>query len=468
MDGAWIVVALELLWILGVASWLALEKRSPEATLAWIVVLGFLPVVGVPIYLLIGPRRLDRKRLRYGDLRLQLAAQICQLERGVALPPDVLRQVRLGLHLDEAPVSTAAEIELFVDGRSAFAALAAGIESARRHVHLETYIYDPDATGRRLLELLAERARAGVRVRLLVDDVGARAGARFFAPLVAAGGQVARFNPPRFPLPWRRWIDFRTHRKIAVIDGHEGFLGGMNVSDSQTVGARGAPPWRDTHLRLRGDAVRALQRAFLENWHFGAGPGPAGLDDLPPSPPGPHRLQILRSGPDREVHPIHEFLFAAIAGADERVWATTAYLVPDEPLLVALRSAAHRGVDVRLLVPERGDSRFVAAAARSYFENLLLSGVRIWEYGPAILHAKTMVVDRELAVVGSGNLDIRSFRLNFEIAAAIYGTAAADHLAAIFERDLTSARPVSAARLAARPLGPRLFDAGARLFAGLL
>jgi cardiolipin synthase A/B len=192
------------------------------------------------------------------------------------------------------------------------------------------------------------------------------------------------------------------------------------------------------------------------------------LGDLPSSPPGHHRLQILRSGPDREVYPIHEFLFTAIAGADERVWATTAYLVPDEPLLVALRSAAHRGVDVRLLVPVRGDSRFVAAAARSYFENLLLSGVRIWEYGPAMLHAKTMVVDRELAVVGSGNLDNRSFRLNFEIAAAIYGTAPADHLAEVFSRDLESAREVSRAHLTARPLAPRLFEAGARLFAGLL
>jgi cardiolipin synthase len=468
MDWLIVLIVLELVWLLGIAAWLALEKRSPEATLAWIAFLVFLPIVGVPVYLLVGPRRLRRKRTRYGDLRVQLAAQIGELESGAKPPPDQLRQVRLGMHLDEAPVASATELELFLDGRSAFDALERVIAGAERHVHFETYIYDPDATGRRVLELLIDRARAGVRVRLLVDAVGADAGDHFFAPLVAAGGQVARFNPPRVELPRLRLINFRTHRKIVVVDGRHGFLGGMNVSDTQTIGRDGAPPWRDTQLRVAGEVVRSLQRAFLENWRFAAGTGPIELRDFPRAERGPHRLQVLRSGPDRPVFPLHEFVFAAIAGADERVWATTAYLVPDEPVLLALRSAAHRGVDVRILVPVRGDSRFVAAAGRSFYDELLASGVHIWEYGPAMMHAKTLVVDRELAMIGSANLDNRSFRLNFELAAAIYGSAAADRLAESFEHDLESAREVTRAGLAATPLPRRLFECGARLFAGIL
>jgi cardiolipin synthase len=342
------------------------------------------------------------------------------------------------------------------------------IAAARHHVHVETYIYDRDATGRRILDLLIERARAGVEVRLLVDSAGAAANARFLAPLVAAGGHAAQFNPPRLELRWLRWINFRTHRKILIVDGAVGFLGGMNVSDAQTVGKDGEPPWRDTDLRLTGDAVHALQRTFFENWHFTAGPVEIAPGHFPPLPRGPLRLQILRSGPDRDVYPIHEFTFTAIAGADERVWITTAYLIPDEPLLVALRAAAHRGVDVRVLVPERGDSRVVAAAARAFFDDLLAAGVRIWEYGPAMLHAKTMIVDRELAVVGSANFDNRSFRLSFEVAAAIYGRDTAERLAVHFLRDLQSATELNRVQLATRPFAYRLLESGARLFAGIL
>jgi cardiolipin synthase len=342
------------------------------------------------------------------------------------------------------------------------------IAGARHHVHVETYIYDRDATGRRLLELLVERARAGVEVKLLVDSAGAAANARFLAPLAAAGGEPAQFNPPRLELRWLRWVNFRTHRKILIVDGRVGFLGGMNVSDAQTVGKDGAPPWRDTDLRLAGDAVHALQRAFFENWHFTVGPAALRPEHFPSQPPGPVRLQILRSGPDRDVFPIHEFTFTAIAAADERVWITTAYLIPDEPLLVALRAAAHRGVDVRVLVPARGDSRFVAAAARAFFDDLLAAGVRIWEYGPAMLHAKTMVVDRELAMVGSANFDVRSFRLSFEVAAAIYGRETAERLAVHFQRDLLGAVELTRLQLATRPFGQRLLESGARLFAALL
>jgi cardiolipin synthase len=462
---AWVA---EAGWIAVVAVWIALERRPPAATLAWIVGLALLPVVGVPVYFFFGPRRLARKKRRYRGLRERLEHQLAELAREPSLPPDVIRQVRLGVRLDESPLATATALEPYRDGVALFEALCRDVAAARSSVHLEYYIWEPDATGRRLLELLVERARAGVRVRVLVDALGASAGAGFFAPLIGAGGRVARFNPPRPGSLRMRLLNFRTHRKIAVVDGRAGYVGGMNIADCHTTGAGGAPPWRDSHLRIEGTAVRSLQRTFFENWQFATDDATLDPRDFPELPEGGVRMQILRSGPDREVYPIHEFMFTAIAGADERVWIASPYVVPDEAMLAALRSAAHRGVDVRLLVPDRGDSRLVAAAGRAYHAELLASGVRIWAYGPAMLHAKTLVVDRELALVGSANLDNRSFRLNFEVAAAIYDGAAADCLAAWFEEDLAVARRITLRDALRRRWPERLAESGARLFAAVL
>lgn len=464
----WAVTLVEVGWIVGVAVWVATDRRAPTSTLAWIVALALLPFVGVPVYWLIGPRHLRRKRVRYQGLKKTLAASMSVGTAQTEMPEDQIRQVRLATQLDEAPLSTASALTIYRSGAEAFTAIEREIAEARHHAHLEFYIWSDDATGRRVRDLLVERARAGIEVRVLVDSVGTRLSEAFFRPLLAAGGELARFNPLRFGLH-SRLLNFRSHRKIVVTDGRAGFLGGMNVSDAQTVGSSGERPWRDTQLRLEGQAVRWLQRAFFENWQFAADkPLRFAPEYFPDLPRGEHCLQIVRSGPDRTVFPIHEFLFTAIAGADERVWITCAYLVPDEAILTAIRSAAHRGVDVRLLVPIRGDSRLVAAAARSYYDDWLACGARVFEYRPTMLHSKTMVVDHELAVVGSANFDSRSFRLNFEILAAVYGATVADQLAAGFEDDLRRAREVHPLRLARRGYPRLLAEAGARLFSALL
>ena len=464
----WMVWLVELCWVAGVSIWVATDRRAPASTLAWIVVLAFLPLIGLPFYLLVGPRRLRRQRSRYKDLSESVSRALSTVELHPEIPPDIARQVRLAARLDEAPLSSAISLSHYRSGAEAFAAIERDIAAARHHVHLEFYIWSNDGTGQRLRDLLIQRARAGIEVRVLVDSVGAGVNAAFFRDLIAAGGQYARFNPPRFGLRLRL-LNFRSHRKIVVVDGEIGYLGGMNVCDEQTAGVAGERPWRDTQLRIEGEAVRWLQRSFLENWQFST---PSLLrierEYFPRQPRGDHWLQIVRGGPDRLVFPIHEFFFTAIAGADERIWITCPYLVPDEATLLAIRSAAHRGVDVRLLVPIRGDSRLVAAAVRSYYDDWLASGARVFEYRPAMLHAKTMVIDRELAVVGSANVDNRSFRLNFEIVAAIYGSAAADRLAGEFELDLRRAREVRPFHLARRGRFRVLGELGARLFSALL
>jgi cardiolipin synthase len=464
----WVVVLLEVVWVAGVAIWVATDRRAPASTLAWIVTLSFLPFVGVPVYLLVGPRHLRRRRLRYQGLTEKVSGALSTPGRRPEIPADVARDVRLAARLDEAPLTSATELTHYRSGAEAFAAIERDIAAAKHHVHIEFYIWGDDVTGRRMRDLLVERARAGVQVRVLVDSVGAGVRASFFRPLVDAGGAYTRFNPPRFGIRLRL-LNFRSHRKIVVTDGRVGYLGGMNVCDSQTIGTDCEPPWRDTQLRIEGEAVRWLQRSFLENWQFSTEESsPIDPQHFPDLPRGQHWLQIVRGGPDRDVFPIHEFFFTAIAGADERIWITCPYLVPDEATLLAIRSAAHRGVDVRLLVPVRGDSRLVAAAVRSYYDEWLASGARVFEYLPAMLHAKTMIIDRELAVVGSANVDNRSFRLNFEIIAAIYGPAAADRLAREFEEDLRHAREVRPQDLGLRSRPRVLAEVGARLFSALL
>ncbi|MCM2270762.1 MAG: cardiolipin synthase [Thermoanaerobaculia bacterium] len=470
MEIGWFV-ALEIVWVVALAIWIVLEKRPAASTLAWIFGLAFLPVAGAFVYYLIGPRRLQRRGARYRQELERLFPRGAPWAAPRELSRDIGRQVRLAVGAGEAPLLEAERWQLFTEGAPCFAALGEQIAGARHHVHLESYIWEAGRTASELLARLVERARAGVEVRLLLDGVGA-AGARRsdFAELRAAGGEVEFFNPPRLGLVRTRFLNFRSHRKIAVIDGRVALTGGMNVSDRQTTGVAGSPPWRDTQILLTGWAVHGLQAVFVANWGSTCSRPLAG-DAYYPTPASSGRgtpAQVLASGPDRAVYPIHELLVSAISAADDRVWITTPYFVPDEPLVAALRTAAHRGVDVRLLLPRRSDSRFVDAAMRSFYEELGASGARIFEYRPRLLHAKTALIDDELALVGTANLDNRSFRLNFEVAVALYGPQPAAALAAAFARDLRDAGEVPRDRVRTLGFPRRLGEAAARLFAPVL
>ncbi len=470
MDWHWVLILLEVAWVASLATWIVLEKRSPTSTLAWIFGLAFLPLLGALVYLLVGPRRLERKRTLYNEALAGLWEADLVNPPVAEIPHDVLRQVRLVAGAGDAPLLPATGMELLPDGMQTFREVGNAIDAARHHAHLEFYIWEPDALGVDLRDRLAARARAGVEVRVLVDAVGSpQVGRRFFTPLTAAGGLVAYFNPPRFTFAGARLLNFRTHRKIVVIDGRVGFTGGRNVSGPHSSGSAGAPPWRDTHLRLEGPAVGGLQAVFLENWHYATRHTPSGEAYFPRLGGQPVAwMQVVASGPDSDVYPIHELLVSAISAADERAWLVSPYVVPDDSLLMALQTAGHRGVDVRMIVPRRGDNRFVQAAMRSFFDELTAAGVRIYEYLPGMHHGKTLVIDRELAMVGTANLDNRSFRLNFEVAVAIQGTAGADLLAADFERDLVECEPLAPGRDARIGFPTRLAESTARLFAPIL
>jgi len=268
---------------------------------------------------------------------------------------------------------------------------------------------------------------------------------------------VLEFNPLRFSFASFHFANFRTHRKIAICDGRVGFLGGVNLHDPACNTRSGENAWRDQHVRIDGEPVRKIQRLFLENWTYAGGRfamDAATVVDYFPSAretEGDIPVQILASGPDEETAPLHAFFLAALSSARSRVWIETPYLIPDEPLETALRIAELRGIDVQVIVPKEGDSKLVTMASHTYCESLVKAGIRIYEYGPPMLHAKTMVVDETVAVIGTANLDNRSFRLNFEIAAAFYDKTVIERMARRFDEDRAQCKPFPLRRR-----GPRL------------
>ncbi|MCC7051738.1 MAG: cardiolipin synthase [Gemmatimonadaceae bacterium] len=463
-------IALEVVWVIGMSMYILLERRPPLATLAWIVGMAWLPILGFLVYYFLGPRRLDRKRRRRG------IARAAPRERAHGTRPDRARAVdTLGITgarlaaiaagTEQAPPLPCVDVTIFDDGATTYDAMMDAIASARHHVHLEYYILTDGVVARRLRAALIERAAAGVQVRLLLDGLGTSRLGDYLQPMRDAGIEVARFGPRMRP----GFVNFRTHRKIVVCDGRLGFTGGMNIDDCHDATVTGAEAWRDTHLRLEGDAVAPLALAFLEDWQYATDIAIDGAEYLPPlTGDGDHLVQVCASGPDAHPQSIHAVYFAAITTARQRVWISTPYFVPDESMQSALTGAALRGVDVRVLVPAKSDQKLVDAAARSYFPELLGAGVRIFAYGPPALHAKTMVVDGDAAIVGSANLDNRSLRLNFEVVAICYGEAAVSRLAAMFQADLRQSTEVTPATLRRETLPRRLFEGLARLFSPML
>ena len=486
-----ILTIAQLVYVIGLAIWILFEKRSPVATLAWILALIALPYIGFFVFFFLGPRRVTRKRLKHKRARAE-ASPTSPVTGGSMPPPAeqdprVEQIVALVQKAGEPPPGRCEEVTIFHDAASTYDAIEKAIREAKHHVHVAYYIFDHRRTGQRFRDALIERAKAGVTVRLLLDDVGsATIGREFVKPMRDVGIKVAWFNEVTFARIRSR-IDFRNHRKIVVCDGTVGFTGGINVSDDYLPPDRGphkpmeelrerrkekkghAGPWRDTHARFTGDAVRWLQLTFLDDWYYTTGYAARDKDYFPPPvKTGAHLVHVLASGPDRETETIQKTYFAAITGARERVLVTTPYFVPDDAILTALTTTAMRGVDVRVLVPRRSDSLIVTAAARSYYDACLAAGVRVYEYQPTMIHSKTLVVDDFFAAVGTANMDNRSFRLNFEVAAIFYGAEHAENLAAQFRRDLHQSKEIKAASRQTVPLRWRMAEAGARVLSPLL
>jgi cardiolipin synthase len=473
----WELVLLVLL-LLGVqaALGIVMERRSPVSTWAWLLILTLVPVIGIPLYLLFG-RAIVRRKIRLG------ASATRQLGRNGALvefPPSMVGvavdlgridvgTARLAVGLGGAPLRACNRVDVLQDGPATFDALVEAIRAAESYVHLEFFIFNPGRIGARVRDALAEAAGRGVEVRLLFDAFGSfRLPVTYLEPVLDRGGRVEFFAPVRFSR-LRRRPDFRNHRKIMVVDGRVGFVGGLNVMDEYVADERKDTPWRDTHLRVSGPIVQDLEQVLNESWFLATDEVLAEPRHFTrPAPAGDALAQVIAGGPDTDWPSIEKVYTSAIFAADRSIRIATPYLVPTDSVLSALVSAALRGVEVHVLVPSRGDHTVAQWAGRSYYPDFMEAGVRIFEYGPRMMHAKVLSVDGRYNLVGTANLDIRSFRLNYEVATIVYDREVTVRLDAAFDRDVAESLEVTRETFRRRPYLQKFRENTARLLSPLL
>ncbi|WP_020605874.1 phospholipase D-like domain-containing protein [Spirosoma spitsbergense] len=501
------------------------DTRTTTKTLAYLLLTIFLPVVGMIVYFTVGTnlrlRSMYSKKLTSNEtLAMRIDEHIVkssreQMEQATENVQQNSKLARLMVRDNSSPLTGNNRVTLLLNGETKFPDLLDALQQARHHIHIEYYIYDDDRIGNAIKDILIQKAKAGVQVRFIYDDFGSRAITKKLVPeLQTAGVQAYPFYKLTLPNFAQR-LNYRNHRKIVVIDGCTAYVGGINVSDRYInqphqhgrrvdspergrgpIGSRGRTPtnkekqmfWRDTHLRIDGAGCYYLQHLFLCDWNFCAdepvaiessffgnslADQPVNGESTPGEPIGTTNrpgamVQIGASGPDSR-HPglLFDFL-QAINSAEEEILLTTPYFIPGDSLLDALTVAALSGVRVKLLVPGISDSRLVNAAASSYYGDLMSVGVEIYLYQKGFVHAKTMVTDEKLAVVGTANMDYRSFDLNFEVAAFVYDTDLADQLKQAFIDDLSYSERIDYDRWRQRSRIRRLGQKIARMVAPLL
>ncbi len=379
--------------------------------------------------------------------------------------------LQLAHRIGKSPVSLATETRVLTNGEETFSTIFEELEKATHHIHLEYYIVRHDEVGQKLKTILIEKAKKGVHVRFLYDAVGSwKLSKTYIQELRDAGVEMIPFSPVRLPF-LSNTINFRNHRKIIVIDGTIGFVGGLNIGDEYLGKDKYFGFWRDTHLWIRGEAVRTLQLIFLQDWYYMTGKTLLTPEYLSPELvhyDGQGGVQLIAGGPDQKWEVIKHLYFAMITSAQRSIWIASPYFVPDEDILTALKIAALSGLDVRILAPKRPDKKIVFYASRSYFPELLEAGVKIYEYSKGFLHSKIMIVDGELASIGTANMDMRSFHLNFEVNAFLYHTDSTKKLVADFLEDLKEASPIDYETFQQRPLSIRVVESVSRLLSPLL
>lgn len=445
------------------------RSQGVERTLAWLFAIVAFPALGALAYFLLTNPSVGRTTARK-KAATHAARDACFSARKAPFAEDIPPLLRLATNVTGLRPTEGNEVELLAESDEAFRQIEEALRGAERFIWAEYYIIRRDETGRRFLDILEERARAGIEVRLLFDAVGSmQLDGDSIAGIKRAGGKAEAFHP--LNLLHRRWaMHLRNHRKLVIVDGALGFTGGMNIGDEYSGRARkrGGLHFKDSHLLIRGPAVNELAEVFVEDWAFAT----QEILELPPATDkfagATSIVAILPSGPDQEYNATAQVYFGALGQAMRSVYVTSPYFIPDEPTQRALACAALRGVDVRLLVPALCDVMLVGLAARSYIPALVRAGVRVFEYLPTMLHAKTIVVDGEFSLVGSANLDIRSFRLNFELGALVMDSTFGRTLEARFYSDLAQSKELTLKSLASRGVVAKMQERAARLLSPLM
>lgn len=474
-----VLAVVYLIAVFAICLMIVFENRNPVKTLSWMLVILFIPVAGMIVYFFFG--RNYRKQKIYSRKSLTDSArledhadhQVRLLSRYLSGDSAAVRSKEHLIHLmlrnNRSLLTLDNRIDLLVNGRQTFPAMLDAIASATNYIHLEFYRFEPDTLGMEFSELMKRKAKEGVRVRVIYDDVGSwNIRKPYIKKMREAGVQIHTFMPVRFP-NFSSKINYRNHRKILVVDGKVGFVGGLNIADKYLHGLPDLGPWVDTHLRLEGEAVAALDRVFVADWDFVSG------EELPPDAALEHvvrtgnrcLVQVASSGPDTDWATIMQVYFSAIATAKSSIYLTSPYFSPDESLLTALKTAALSGVDVRMIFPEYTDSIIANWNTRSYISELLDAGVRVFLYRNGFIHSKYLLVDNIFSSVGSPNVDVRSFDLDFEVTALIYDEDFALRLGVLFSEDVKNCYEVSRDEWDKRPRRERYKESIARIFGPL-
>lgn len=447
-----------------------LDNRNPVKTMAWILVLMFLPVAGLVLYYFFGRsyrrRRIINKKWHGRLLEKSLVEYVAQESQ--VLPESYERFVSLLRSTCHALPFNGNNIEIYTTGKSMLHALLRVLYSAERHIHMEFYIFEDDAVGRLVRDVLVEKAREGVEVRVLYDDVGCwRVPNSFFEEMREAGIEVRSFLKVRFPL-FTNKVNYRNHRKIVVVDGCVGFIGGMNIA-SRYVNGVSWGIWRDTLLRVEGKAVYGLQMVFLYDWFFVDRTLMTSSSYFPKLRPcGSSLVQIAAGAPVDSWRGIMQGIVKAISGAKHYFYIQTPYFLPTEAVLNAMQMAALAGVDVRLMLPLRADNRLTHLGSCSFLADVLQAGVKVYFYSKGFLHSKLMVSDDMLFTIGSTNMDFRSFEHNFEVNAFVYDSKEALKARDIFLQDQRDCQQVFLKAWRKRPWYRKLLESMSRLWAPLL
>lgn len=465
----YLLMVIYVITIIVILSVVITENRNPVKSLAWVTVLLVVPVVGIVLYIFFG-RSIKNKRMitRRNRKRLKRMERNRPVEiNKLPYSEPLKQQIKLARALTGAYYYSGNNIETFTNGHDKFESLIRDIEQAKTSINLQYYIFEDDTIGNRVADLLIRKASEGVKVRLIYDHVGSfHVKKKFFRRLRNAGIDAHPFFKVRFPLLGYR-INWRNHRKLVIIDGRIGYIGGMNVADRYIDGGK-FDVWRDTHLRVTGPGVATLFYSFAVDWNFMGEPLLENDNTDSAIPTGDIGLQLITSGPTNQWNNVELMFHKAISGARERVFIQTPYFLPTEGLLKALVTAALSGVDVRVMMPLRTDSAILRYASFSYITECLRAGIKIYLYKPGMLHSKVIIIDDELTSVGSTNFDFRSFEHNFEANMFIYSAEFNRQSVNIFMADQHQCVRILAAEWKKRPLKKKLAESTLRLLSPIL
>ena len=471
-----------------------LENRDPARTVTWLLIFILLPGIGLVIYAVFGRNIRKRKlfktqKLAHNIKEKNLFENLKEIQELVELEQSSIKRktledeheeeeeyakkrvISLLLNTGMFPFTSNNKIDVYVDGNEKFDNLLRDIKEAKNHIHLEYFIIKDSEIGRKIKNLLIEKVKEGVKVRILYDDVGCWRfwfHRKFFNEMKKSGIEIMPFLPAKFPFVGGK-LNYRNHRKIVVIDGKIGYTGGINIGDEYLGRNKKFGYWRDTHIRIQGTSVYMLQMIFLIDWYYTTREA-IDLKEYFPKMDycGESMVQVVASGPDSDWEAIHYAYFSAICQAKKNIYIETPYFIPDESLLIALKSAALSGVDVRIIFPKIADHKMVNNASYSYFDDILRSGGKVYLYTKGFIHSKVMIIDDKIASTGSANMDLRSFMLNFEINAFIYDEKVVKVITDDFFEDLKNSEEIKDIDFNKRKMLKKVKESIARLFSPIL